>query len=620
MRNRWIALTGLLIGISLVLAMPPEGQAVTEKVGYQANPSPTPAGIGCYEDTDPSIIFNGDWSTSTSPYASGGSFARSRSAGATACLTFEGGGVHWYTLTYTSRGHANVYLDGSLVETVNNYSPTLHWQVVREYAVPHGTHTFCVEVAGDGFIDVDKICATGPTPTPSSTPTATPTPTQTPTPTPTPYWKPGGWVDYAPNGMPDFDQKQDAWDYPPGSGNWSYCGPLAVANCLWWFDSKMEPYPASPPVINDQYPLVQSYSPGQWDDHDPLNLPPFVEDLAWRMDTDGQQSSYPHHGLGTYVDDMYYAILEYLADHGLTEDYSVTMVSKPTFEWVENEVEQCEDVILLLGFWTQQYGSWERLGGHYVTMAGVDSLAGLVFFSDPFYDRAEEGWPGRVLDGVLIPHDPGHAHDVHNDAGNISHDMYHVVETDSPGGAWGPADYIGSQALEAYFGRNFPRDFPERYRPKQDLSKYAGASIQTEVEYAIGISPTEAPTPTPTPAGIGCYEDTNPSMVFNGDWSTGISPYASGSSFARSRSAGATACFTFEGNDVHWYTLTYTSRGHANVYLDGSLVETVNNYSPTLHWQVVREYAVSRGTHTFCVEVVGDGFIDVDKICVPTIR
>ena len=29
---------------------------------------------------------------------------------------------------------------------------------------------------------------------------------------------------------------------------------------------------------------------GEWDDHDPLNVPPLVEDLAARMDTDGEQS------------------------------------------------------------------------------------------------------------------------------------------------------------------------------------------------------------------------------------------------------------------------------------------------------------------------------------------
>jgi len=108
------------------------------------------------------------------------------------------------------------------------------------------------------------------------------------------YYKPG-YSDYAPNGMPDFDQRQDEWDNPPGSGSWSYCGPLAVANCLWWFDSKMEPNPVTPPAINDHYPLLQSYSPGQWDDHDPWNLPYFVEDLAYRMDTDAQRTNDPYH-------------------------------------------------------------------------------------------------------------------------------------------------------------------------------------------------------------------------------------------------------------------------------------------------------------------------------------
>ena len=213
-------------------------------------PTPTPVGIGCYENTDPSIVFNGSWSTSSNSHASGGSFANSQSAGDTACLTFEGSGVQWYTLTYPSRGHANVYIDGSLVDTVNNYSPTLHWQVVREYTVPQGTHTLCIEVVGDGFIDVDKICATGtppptstptptstitstpsntPTATPSGTPTATPTITATPTATDTPtpvYWTflpyiikrgpPCGWDD------PDDEEPgNDFWkspDVPYGPG------------------------------------------------------------------------------------------------------------------------------------------------------------------------------------------------------------------------------------------------------------------------------------------------------------------------------------------------------------------------------------------------------------------
>jgi hypothetical protein len=317
------------------------------------------------------------------------------------------------------------------------------------------------------------------------------TPATTPTSTATPYWKEGDWVDYAPNGMPDFDQRQGEWVYP-GTQSWTYCGPVAVANCLWWFDSKMEPAPVSPLTINDDYDLVRSHNPYVWDDHDPRNLPPFVDQLAWLMDTDGQQTGMPH--LGTYVWDMEAAIKQYLLDRGLDGNYEVTLKNAPTFEWVDDEVERCEDVILLLGFWSwhHEYQEWARWGGHFVTMAGVDSRNRLVFFSDPVENRAEEGQPGRVLDGILIPHNPvpGHTSDVHNDAGNISHDEYPVVETDSPGGTWGPDGYADSyETIEPFVGLNFPRDLPGRYRPKWDLSEYARLEIQTEVEYAIVISP-----------------------------------------------------------------------------------------------------------------------------------
>jgi len=349
---------------------------------------------------------------------------------------------------------------------------------------------------------------TTPTPTRTLTPTSTPTPTITPT--ATPYWKPGDWRDYAPSGMPDFDQRQYDWTYP-GTQTWTYCGPLAAANCLWWFDSKMEPYPVPPPAINDNYSMVRSYNPYVWDDHDPRNVRPFVEELAWLMDTDGQRTGSSH--LGAYVSDMYFAINQYLLDRGLADNYEVTLVKQPTFEWVAYEVERCEDVILLMGFWTwDARQGWERVGGHFVTMAGVDSRNRTVFFSDPIKNTAEAGWPGRVGYGTLISHYPipGHDPGVHNDAGNVSHDMYYVVATDSPGGIWGPAEYAEKYAaVEAFVGQNFPRDFPERYRLNRDLSEYAQAAIQTEVEYAIAISPvcTVEGTKRASPVQVKAGED-----------------------------------------------------------------------------------------------------------------
>ncbi|MBD3402673.1 hypothetical protein GF420_07240, partial [candidate division GN15 bacterium] len=73
--------------------------------------------------------------------------------------------------------------------------------------------------------------------------------------------------DYCPAGMPDFGQLQDFTQPPDGTVDQGYCGPVAVANCFWWFDSKFETNPQTPPMVSDNYPLVSSY--GVWDDHDP---------------------------------------------------------------------------------------------------------------------------------------------------------------------------------------------------------------------------------------------------------------------------------------------------------------------------------------------------------------
>ena len=127
------------------------------------------------------------------------------------------------------------------------------------------------------------------------------------------YWKPGPWQDYAPSGMPDFDQKQNGWFLPGPVSQplWTHCGPVAAANSLWWFDSKFETQPITPPVTSDHYPLVKAYTPTLpilRDDHDPMNVddpstpwPPggeFIEDLALYLRTDVL-------GSGTIITNLY---------------------------------------------------------------------------------------------------------------------------------------------------------------------------------------------------------------------------------------------------------------------------------------------------------------------------
>jgi hypothetical protein len=138
---------------------------------------------------------------------------------------------------------------------------------------------------------------------------------------------------------------------------------------------------------------------------------------------------------------------------------------------------------------------WRRVGGHWVTVAGINSEEFLIGFSDPFTDNAEQGGRGRVLDGWLIPH-AGHPypydHMTHNDEGNVSHDVYSVIDDPvSPGGLWEIADYGAPSAPEywiadRFFDMNVPPEF-EPYTAEWD-SLYP---LIVEVEYAIQVSPWE---------------------------------------------------------------------------------------------------------------------------------
>ncbi len=306
---------------------------------------------------------------------------------------------------------------------------------------PITTPTPTAEVSSPTVIPTSTPTATpgtistpSPSPTVPSSPESTATPTTSYTPTPTPtgeegwHWKLGSFEDYALSGMPDFDQLQDSWSNTANASKWTHCGPVAVANSLWWFDSKYESLSNSgttaPPALSDHYSMVESYNPDQWDDHDTKNVDPLVKDLAHYMNTDGQRTG--GDWLGTYVNDMQQGIKLYLMNRKIVSDYDVHVQKSPEFSWIANEVEHSQDVVLLLGFWEwrglegMEFGEWVRLGGHYVTCAGVNYKLDKIGVSDPYLDNAEVGRAGRVLPA---PHGYPHGDAKHNDTEYVSHDI-----------------------------------------------------------------------------------------------------------------------------------------------------------------------------------------------------
>jgi hypothetical protein len=82
-----------------------------------------------------------------------------------------------------------VYIDGTLVDTINQYSAIATWQNRWNSPVlPSGPHTVTLKHASGGYVELDAVIVSGPatTATPTITPTVTPTITGTLTGTPIP--------------------------------------------------------------------------------------------------------------------------------------------------------------------------------------------------------------------------------------------------------------------------------------------------------------------------------------------------------------------------------------------------------------------------------------------------
>jgi hypothetical protein len=241
-------------------------------------------------------------------------------------------------------------------------------------------------------------------------------------------------------------------------------------------------------------PTLQPFMPG----HQNPAMPPWgelVERLAWYFDTDGVRTLYCSHS-GTNILDMQQGILMWFESEHFPNGSTLadTLCEKtwqmPTFEEVGKLVDKCEDVILLLGFWwfdgaTQQ---WYRCGGHYVTVAGINRLDHLIAISDPTFDNAEMGAPGVIGDGLYITHAHG-SHDatVHNDEGNVSHDIYPVEPSSPvPAGLWILPTYPVS-ANPGYCYDFAMTNIPAEFIPQTQT--YQSGPLFTVVEYAVDISP-----------------------------------------------------------------------------------------------------------------------------------
>ncbi|MBN2598926.1 MAG: hypothetical protein JXA75_00175 [Candidatus Thermoplasmatota archaeon] len=248
------------------------------------------------------------------------------------------------------------------------------------------------------------------------------------------YYLPA-YPNYAPRGLPDFDQRQDHWKASEGiwrlvGGLWSFCGPSCLAAIFWWFDSKHEDPYGYPGDGNSSYPLVRDLqapstpNPGPFsDDHNYNNVndattswkrgkgpKELIEQLAWYCNSDYCRYPFIRGIFGTFQKYLENGARQWIVDAGLQDQYRIEAVYHPEFSLICDHIQQNDAVVVLFVFYRPHAQVFPTFRiSHYCAVAGVNP-DGYIALSDPIQNIQN----------------PGPSPAEHNDAGIVSHDIYAI--------------------------------------------------------------------------------------------------------------------------------------------------------------------------------------------------
>ncbi len=151
---------------------------------------------------------------------------------------------------------------------------------------------------------------------------------------------------------------------------------------------------------------------------------------------------------------------------------------------------------------------------------------------------------------------------------------------------------------------------PDAATLTQEPSLLAGGSLQLNVSF----------TPI-TPLPPGTYEDANSNLLYLGSWQTYTGSGPTANTLRYSTAIGDEALFLIDGNR---FTLTYTghvNRGEAEIYVDGALYATLNQYNSSLAWQRTWTSGILPGAtpHTIRIVHKTGTYIDLDALTVQNV-
>lgn len=226
---------------------------------------------------------------------------------------------------------------------------------------------------------------------------------------------PKTYKDYAPSGLPDFSQLQDSsWR---GFFNlvYSWCGPTAAADVLWYLDSKHENGHVGDNaniwdlVPNDTYIYRKNTFPWKLiyeyhsDDHEEDVPHDLIECIADRSGTDGWGK---HYGVaGTTAFSLKKGLEDWISDCDLSNYHKVLDYTKPTFNDIKDAIDKQYGAIILLEPEKPSYLP-PFTAPHFVAIQGYKESTNQIKVSDP-------------LGGD-------------NNASIVSHDILNIAISDNP--------------------------------------------------------------------------------------------------------------------------------------------------------------------------------------------
>ena len=277
------------------------------------------------------------------------------------------------------------------------------------------------------------------------------------------YYPP--YPNYAPSGIPDFDQRHPDFGWDPGGGGW--CGLVAECNLIWYIDSKYSDPNGYPGDGVDIFSLVQNYNapsipePGpNKDDHNYNNVND--EKTSWSRDGDVDDYELIERYAEYFWNEGWnYGPNKFIEDAGLSQKliyYTKNHFMGFDFDDFIDKILSGEYYIAIRMHGFDQSGLF--VVDHEITVAGINVDELKIAVCDSYLNKAN----------------PSYDYNLHNDASIVSHDIYNII-LDPPIGHWG-FDYKLGGCEFAFIDKS--HIFRENYQPESPMiSGPSNGSIST---------------------------------------------------------------------------------------------------------------------------------------------